>query len=321
MQPGYTFKGDLSHMKHILLIFLDGIGLGQNDPTTNPFAAATTPTLDALANGHRWLRDTGYQISERAVFVPTDPRMDMPGKPQSASGQAAILTGKNVPALIGEHYGPRPNPPIRQILTEDNFFKQVTRRGKRAALLEGYPPRFHEAINSGKRLRSSYQEALFAAGLPLFGEDLIYSGDALAVDWVGEGWRKELGYTDTPIYEPRAAGIKMVEIARRYDFAFFAHWVTDVIGHRGSVADGARNLEIFDGVMSGVLDVWDDSEGLIIITSDHGNMEDMSHTKHTENDVPTVVIGAGKEEFAMGVKTLADISPQMATYLFTQNGT
>ena len=110
----------------------------------------------------------------------------------------------------------------------------------------------------------------------------------------------------------------MVEIARRYSFAFLAHWVTDVIGHRGTVADGARNLEIFDGVMRGVLDVWDDDEGLIVITSDHGNMEDLSHTKHTENDVPTVVIGTGKEEFAAGVKTLADITPQMAAYLFAQ---
>jgi len=270
----------------------------------------------ALANDNRWVRETGYQLSERAVFSPTDPRMDIPGKPQSASGQAAILTGKNIPALIGEHYGPRPNPPIRQILKEDNFFMQVTRHGGKAALIEGYPPRFHEAINSGKRLRSSYQEALVAAGLPLFGEDMIYSGDALAVDWIGEGWRKELGYTDTPIYTPHEAGVKMVEISRRYEFAFFAHWVTDVIGHRGTVEDGARNLEIFDGVMQAALETWDDSEGLIIITSDHGNMEDMSHTKHTENDVPTVIIGNGKEEFAMGIKTLADIVPHMATYLF-----
>jgi len=303
-------------MKHILLIFLDGVGLGKNDPKTNPFALANTPTLMALANDNRWVRETGYQLSERAVFSPTDPRMDIPGKPQSASGQAAILTGKNIPALIGEHYGPRPNPPIRQILKEDNFFMQVTRHGGKAALIEGYPPRFHEAINSGKRLRSSYQEALVAAGLPLFGEDMIYSGDALAVDWIGEGWRKELGYTDTPIYTPHEAGVKMVEISRRYEFAFFAHWVTDVIGHRGTVEDGARNLEIFDGVMQAALETWDDSEGLIIITSDHGNMEDMSHTKHTENDVPTVIIGNGKEEFAMGIKTLADIVPHMATYLF-----
>jgi hypothetical protein len=301
---------------HILLIFLDGVGLGDDDPACNPFALADTPTLFSLTNGKRWLRNTGLQVSDRAIFIPTDPRVGIPGRPQSASGQAMILTGRNVPALIGEHYGPRPNPPIREILANDNFFKQVVAHGKTGALLEAYPPRFHEAINSGKRLRSSYQQALFEAGLPLFDETMIYTGDALAVDWTGEGWRSELGYTDSPVYSPYAAGVKMVELSRRYDFAFFSHWMTDVLGHRGTVEDGVRVLELFDGVMAGALDTWNDDEGLIVITSDHGNLEDVSHTKHTENDVPTVIIGYGKETFAQGLSTLADIVPRMGAYLF-----
>lgn len=305
--------------KHILLIFLDGIGLGEDDPTRNPFAAAHTPTLDALANGHKWLRDTGKQNTGRAIFVPTDPRMGVPGKPQSASGQAAILTGRNVPQLIGEHYGPRPNPAIRQILAEDNFFKQVVAQGMKAALIEAYPPRFHEGINSGKRLRSSYQQALHEAGLHLFDETSIYNGDALAVDWTGEAWRSHLGYTDTPVYTPHDAGQRMVEISRRYEFAFFSHWMTDTVGHRGTVEDGARILETFDGVMAGALETWDDSEGLMIITSDHGNLENVSHGKHTENDVPTVIIGDGKEEFTQGLNTLADFVPRMAAYLFGEH--
>jgi hypothetical protein len=304
-------------MKHILLIFLDGIGLGDDDPALNPFSVANLPTLTALTNGKKWVRGIGRQESKRAIFLPTDPRVGIPGRPQSASGQAMILTGRNVPELIGEHYGPRPNPAIRQIIAEDNFFKQVVAHGMTAALLEAYPPRFHDAITSGKRLRSSYQQALFEAGLPLFDDKAIYSGDALAVDWTGEGWRSELGYTDSPIYGRYEAGVKMVELSRRYHFSFFSHWMTDVIGHRGTVEDGVRVLELFDGVMSGVLDTWNDDEGLIIVTSDHGNLENVSHTKHTENDVPTLIIGSGKHTFADGLITLADIVPRMAAYLFT----
>src|SRR4051812_30112270 len=146
---------------HILLIFIDGIGLGADDPAINPFAAANTPTLNQLAGNQRWLRDTGRVESERAIFIPTDARFGVPGRPQSATGQAVIMTGRNVSAEIGEHYGPRPNPPIRQILAEDNVFKQVTAMGKRAALLDAYPPRFFESINSGKRLRSAIQQAAY----------------------------------------------------------------------------------------------------------------------------------------------------------------
>lgn len=303
-------------MKHILLIFLDGIGLGQDDPTTNPFAAANTPHLTALTNGHKWLNNTGKQVSERAIFIPTDPRVGVEGRPQSASGQAMILTGLNIPQLIGEHYGPRPNPPIREILAHDNFFKQIVVHGMTAAMLEAYPPQFHAVINSGKRLRSSYQQALFEAGLPLFEEKQLYSGDAMSGDWTGEGWRSELGYKDTPVYGRREAGAKMVELSRRYHFSFFSHWATDVIGHRGTLQDGINALELFDEVMAGALEAWNDDEGLIIITSDHGNLEDLSHKKHTENDVPTLVIGKGKEAFVEGLHTLADIVPRMATYLF-----
>ena len=301
---------------HILMLFLDGIGLGADDPINNPFAAAHTPTLWKLANDRRWLANTGPQETDRTSFIPTDPRLDIPGRPQSGSGQAAILTGKNVPQLIGEHYGPKPNKAIREILSEDNFFTQVVAHGQSAALLEAYPPPWHEAINRGKRLRSSYQLAAHEAGLPTFTEQHIYAEEALAGDWTGQGWRDQLGYTDTPVYSPVEAGHKLVGLSRSYDFAFHSHWFTDIVGHRGPLERGVALLELFDGVMSGVLDTWDDAEGLVIITSDHGNFEDLSTRKHTENDVPTVIIGNQRNEIAKHIRTLADLVPQMGRLLF-----
>lgn len=108
----------------------------------------------------------------------------------------------------------------------------------------------------------------------------------------------------------------MVNLARRYRFSFFSHWLTDQIGHRGTLAEGVGLLELFDGVMAGALDAWGDDDGLMIITSDHGNMEDLSHGKHTENDVPVVAIGRGAGEFVREVKTLADIASQVEAFLY-----
>ena len=68
-------------------------------------------------------------------------------------------------------------------------------------------------------------------------------------------------------------------------------------------------LELFDAVMAGLLDAWDDRRGLVIITSDHGNLEDLSTRHHTENDVPTVVIGAERHRFAEGLHDLTGITP------------
>jgi hypothetical protein len=296
-------------MTRVLLIFLDGIGLGDDDPAINPFAAAHTPTLNELAGGRRWLRDTRRHDNGRAVFIPTDPRLGVPGRPQSASGQATILTGRNVPALIGEHYGPRPNPAIRAIVREDNLFLRVTRAGRTAALINGYPPRFHQLIESGKRLPSSYQEAVLGAGLPIFTEVEMYAGTAMSPDWTGEGWRSELGYSDTPLFDPAEAGAHLAKLAQQRDFTFFSHWLTDIVGHRGPLERGVELLELFDAVLAGLLDVWDDARDLVVITSDHGNMEDISIRQHTTNDVPTVAIGAARHTFAEGLHDLTGIAP------------
>ena len=119
--------------KHILFLFVDGIGLGAGNPETNPFAVAQMPTLKALSNGKGWFKDTGIQESSRALFIPTDPRLGVAGRPQSGSSQAAILTGRNVPQAIGLHYGPLPNQENRAILDENNFFMEAKAQGLQAA--------------------------------------------------------------------------------------------------------------------------------------------------------------------------------------------
>ena len=90
-------------IEHVLFIFLDGIGLGDAEPTGNPFVVAEMPLLNELAGG-QWLRGQS-NFSAQASFVPVDPRLGVAGRPQSATGQATILTGRNVPAEIGEDDG------------------------------------------------------------------------------------------------------------------------------------------------------------------------------------------------------------------------
>src|SRR5205823_13836653 len=132
---------------------------------------------------------------------------------------------------------------------------------------------------------------------------------AFSADWIGQGWRKVLGYADAPVMTAAEAGGRMAELARESDFSMFTTWITDEIGHRGPLERGVNYLELFDSVMAGLLDAWDDDDGLIIITSDHGNMEDLSIRHHTENDVPTVVIGGARHVFADGFTSLQDITP------------
>lgn len=300
----------------ILTLFLDGIGLGADDAEVNPFAAAHTPTLCRLANGKRWLADTGRQRSERAVFIPTDARLGLRGRPQSGTGQASLLTGLNLPQLIGRHYGPKPEAKTRAIIAEHSYFRRLIERGKLARHLTAYPPGLLADFERGKTLRSSIQQAAYESGLPHFSLADVIERRALTAEWTTSSWRKHLNMAGLPDYSAREAGRLLARLARDYDFSFHSHWLSDRIGHRGTLERGVEILERFDAVLAGLLAEWDDEAGLVVITSDHGNMEDLSTRRHTLNDVPTVVIGAQAEVFASGYESLTDFVPACDRILF-----
>jgi len=300
---------------HLLLIFLDGVGLGPPDPDHNPFVSAEIPNLRRLLNGHRPIAGLGPIESDRAVFIPTDARLGVEGLPQSATGQGAIVTGLNVPRLVGEHWGPLPNPPVADLIRRESLFLKLKAQGLDAALLNAYPQRYFDAIRSGHRLLSAIPLALTAADLPQMTAADLHAGRALSADLTGEGWRTQLGVPDAPVYSLPEAGQRLAELSSARAFSFFEYWLSDYAGHRGSLAQARLMLEGLDAMLGGLLDAWDDQAGLIVITSDHGNVEDLSHRHHTLNAVPTLVIGAARTEFAQGLSDLTHFAPAILNYL------
>ncbi len=300
----------------ILTLFLDGVGLGADDPQSNPFAVADTPTLTRLTGGKRWLASTGKQVNERAAFIPTDARLGVDGKPQSGSGQASLMTGLNVPEIIGRHYGPKPDRMTRDIIAQHSYFRRLTASGKTARLLTAYPPRLLADFERGKTLRSSIQQAAYESGEPHFTVQDVIEQRALTAEWTPESWRRHLRIPDLPQYSPKDAGRLLARLALQYDFAFHSHWLTDRIGHRGTLKEGIEILQRFDDVLAGVLEAWDEDAGLVIVTSDHGNMEDLSTRRHTLNQVPTLAVGRRAAEFAQDFKSLVDFVPACDRILF-----
>ena len=297
----------------VLLLFVDGIGIGVDNARVNPFVRASMPTMRGISGGRPWLTGYGPWQGERGFMLPTDARLGMPGRPQSASGQAALITGRNAPQLIGEHYGPKPNAALRRLLRDDNLFQRLARSGRRAAQLEAYPPAFHAAIARGKRLPASLQYAALAAGLKLRDGEDLQRGAALPGDFTGAAWRAHFAPDFAPL-SPKAAGRRLAQLARAHDFSVFAYWWTDVAGHRGDIAAARAHLELLDAVLAGALAEWDAARDTLILASDHGNMEALDHRRHTENPVPTLVYGAGRGEFAAPL-SLTDIAPAVERVL------
>lgn len=330
---------------HFLFLFMDGIGFGDDNPETNPFAAAKMPNLIKLLGGQRLVKGacdgkrsrragdalrgrrrprvrlkpsntTPMLETERATLLELDASLGVTGLPQSATGQAALLTGKNAPQLIGEHYGPKPNKAVMEIVREDNLFMQLVRRGYKTCLLNAYPQNYFDSIASGHRLYSAIPLAVTSAGITLKTADDLKAGEAFSVDFTGHGWREQLGYKDSPLMEAPAAGRRLAAVAAKYDLAFFDFWVSDFVGHHQDMSGSVRLLENFDAVLGGLLEAWEEEKGLILITSDHGNMEDLETRHHTLNPVPALVIGAKnlRMEFCKDLKDLVGVTPAILQF-------
>jgi 2,3-bisphosphoglycerate-independent phosphoglycerate mutase len=241
--------------------------------------------------------------------------MGVAGRPQSATGQAAILTGINASARLGEHYGPRPDGRVRAVIDEGNLFRRLLLAGHASTFCNAYPPGYFAAVKRGKRLLSAIPYAVTSAGLRLHDHHDLAAGRALAADFTNRGWRDELGFADAPVYSPHQGGQLLWSLAQPYAWTFFEHWHTDLLGHRQDLAGATQVLGAFDAFLGGLLEATDLAQTLVIVASDHGNVEDCRHGKHTENPVLTLVMGDGRHEAAARIDALTDFANVVMGYL------
>src|SRR3990172_9014835 len=154
-------------MTRILFIFLDGIGLGADDPDTNPLVRAEMPFLGSLLGGQKLTASAAPYESEIVSLVALDAGLGVDGLPQSATGQAVLLTGVNIPAELGYHYGPKPNPEVASYLKNGNtLFSWLRAVDKKSALLNAFPPRYFSDVEIGFRLFSLISIGDTTAGSP-----------------------------------------------------------------------------------------------------------------------------------------------------------
>ena len=106
----------------VLLFFIDGLGIGKRGPF-NPLDNLPEATPLAV------FQDETPTPFLDSIVVPTDPRLGIDGRPQSASGQTTILTGVNAPAAVGYHKQGFPNQALLEIIRNHSIFRQLTDAG------------------------------------------------------------------------------------------------------------------------------------------------------------------------------------------------
>lgn len=309
----------------VLMIFIDGVGLGDADPQRNPLAEVPMPVLHGLIGGPlvleqaRRLADGATYDNVPARLTAIDACLDVSGLPQSATGQTTLLSGVNASKVLGRHLSGLPTETLVGILKEHSLFKQLREAGRTATFANPFTEDYFAAVEAGRWRHSSSTTAVLSADLPVRMLNDFCNGEAVFHDVTGEGLRKR-GYDVTPI-TAEEAGRRLAALAGRYDFTMFEHFLTDFAGHAQDWDEARRLLKLLDALVGAVLEHVDLDRTTVMVISDHGNLEDMSVKTHTRNPVPGLFIGKDQHELADAIRSLTDVTPVLVEHLTGSSGT
>lgn len=287
----------------VLLFFIDGLGIGRRGPQ-NPLDNLNAIPLAVFQNEEpeRFLS---------GIVVPTDACLGVEGRPQSASGQTTILTGVNAPAAVGYHKQGFPNKALLEIIEHNSIFKQLSDAGvKPITFANAYTSRF---FAERPRWVSATTAAVEAAKMKFRTVSDLQNGRAVFMDYTNR-ILIERGEQVSERSESEAATV-LAGIVAENRFSLYEYFITDKAGHAQDM-DLARtiltSLSLFIRELLLRIDL---ERTTVILTSDHGNIEDLSSRNHTLHTVPTIVWGAHREQVAARIQTLADITPAIVALL------
>ncbi|MBN2738789.1 MAG: alkaline phosphatase family protein [Spirochaetales bacterium] len=288
-----------------VFLFIDGIGLGPKNQY-NPFYANTMSFLENLIQGKTV--EGHFFSNKKTLFRGIDAKLDTQGLPQSATGQTALFTGVNAPKLIGYHYPAFPNPPLRSILEQENIFKKVLELGGTATFANAYGSQYFKMVEEGKRHHSATTWSVLYSGLPFRGVKELKQGRAVYWDFTNENFINSRD-EGIDIISAKEAGIRLSRISSEYNFLLFESFLTDMIGHKQDHQGAERFCRLFDDFLNALISGLSDNQTLIV-SSDHGNFEDLSVPSHTYNDAWLLVHGPQAPAFET-VDTIINVTDRI----------
>ena len=303
--------------RRVLLVFLDGLGIGTRDPGRNPLFAARMPFLrdtlgDLPSSRRRFISGNG------AVCLPADANLGVAGLPQSGTGQASLYTGINTARIIRQHFGPYLYSTLKPVVAEHNVFEQLLRADEhcRVALANAFPQRFFDYLQGPRRRMVAGMYAALSAGVPFRDLDALKRGIAVSTDITAERWA-DIGHPDAPVVTPFEAGRTLASVADTHDFTLFEYFLTDKAGHERDPEFASAVLHDVDELLRGIHEYVDGERTLVIVTSDHGNCEEIRIKTHTRNPVPVILFGPHGDFPVGSVTSISHLLPAIRSFLQT----
>ncbi|MBS0186206.1 MAG: 2,3-bisphosphoglycerate-independent phosphoglycerate mutase [Proteobacteria bacterium] len=105
---------------------------------------------------------------------------------------------------------------------------------------------------------------------------------------------------------------------KQYDVYIVNFANADMVGHTGNLQASIQAVEVLDACLGKILKGVQETDSILLITADHGNIEKMEeddtkapHTAHTCSPVPCLLMNIPLEKGIQGLQngTLADVAP------------
>lgn len=297
--------------RRVLLLFLDGVGIGPDEPSVNPFLQARLPALRDLLGGSLPTLSRPAPTGGTARTIALDACLGVPGLPQSGTGQISLLTGVNAARRFGAHFGPWPPVRLRELLERQNLMTRAVQAGIPTLFANAYPEGYPG--NRPYRRLAAPPLAARAAGILTRHHEELARGDAVASEILNQGWREVLGIESVPLVTAAEAGQALARLANGARLTLFAHYLTDLAGHRGGMEGAVAALERVDDFLQGIrADL--DPDVTVVVASDHGNVEDV-RAGHTRNPALGLVWGPEADTLASRCPDLTHVAPQLLRLL------
>ena len=260
----------------VLFVFVDGLGIAPQGPG-NPLTRVKEPPLGLLCGNEA----AGFRLIE------ADACLGIEGVPQSATGGTALFTGVNAPKAVGRHVQALPNTQLRRIIARNGLLRRARERGASVGFANTYTPRFF--MRGRNRIRSVTTVTAESAGLRLNRLEDLVEGRAVYRDYTN-AIIAEQGH-DVARLDPEEAGGRLGKLARAKDLLVYEFFQTDHVGHRGTAEEAFEVLADLNRFLQAALRHIDPDVDTFILSSDHGNVEDMETSAHTKNPVPILLYG------------------------------
>lgn len=291
-------------MAKVLMLFCDGIGIGSDEPRKNPFAEIRSPYFPL----YKKMRLENLPFD--GILLPTVADMGVPGLPQSATGQTALFCGIQSAKIVGRHISGFPTPSLRKLIDEHSIFLKLKQSGLNGTFANALSKDYFERL--GERISATTRAQQAGDFAPRMMKDLC-NQQAVSHDLTNK-FLKSRSYDVPNFTVEQSAGI-LAGIIEKVDFCLFEFILSDRAGHAQDFEAAFQVIEKLEKLLVFLLPQLDLNNTSVILTSDHGNMEDLSVRTHTKNPVPTCIWGAKRRELARQILAIEDITPAILSIL------